>query len=294
MALSSSVYRGSGKTRGFVRDEMGRAPGAILAVGGAEDKVKKRAILQRFVREAGGRHGRIAVLPAASSIPEERAAFYKEVFGQLGVPNCFHVPIATRKDAQLLANAAMIREATGVFLTGGDQTRLVSVLSETRSFEAIREGLVGGGVVAGTSAGASAFSATMIVGGETGLNIRRDSVKLSAGLGIITRLIIDQHFSQRDRLGRLLTAVASEPGKLGVGIDEDTAIVYYGNGQIEVIGSGQVFILDASKASRNAIHDAPKTRPFSISEVALHVLTAGDRFHVVERRLVSEIEPAAS
>ncbi|MCC6128873.1 MAG: cyanophycinase [Acidobacteria bacterium] len=269
---------------------MGAAPGAILAVGGAEDKVKKRAILQRFVREAGGRSGRIAIVPTASSIPEERASFYSEVFGQLGAGDCVHVPIVTRRDAQLVANAELVRSCSGVFLTGGDQTRLVSVLAETRSFEAIRTGLVAGGVVAGTSAGASAFSATMIVGGQTGLNLRRDSVRLGTGLGIITRLIIDQHFSQRDRLGRLLAAVASEPAKLGVGIDEDTAIVYYGNGVIEVIGTGQVFILDAARVVVNGLGDAPKTRPFSISEVALHVLTDGDRFNVVERRVMGADE----
>lgn len=261
------------------------APGSILAVGGAEDKFKKRAILQRFVKEAGGKGARVAILPTASSIPEERAAFYSEVFAHLGVAESFHVPVVTRRDAQSPAHAEAISRATGVFLTGGDQARLVSVLTGTRAFEAIRTGLVSGGVVAGTSAGASAFSSTMIVGGQTGLNLRRDAVRLAEGLGIITRLIIDQHFSQRDRLGRLLTAVAAEPDRLGVGIDEDTAIVYYGNGEMEVIGTGQVFILDASAAAANGVTDGPKTRPFTLSGVVLHVLTDGDCFHVARRRL---------
>ncbi len=267
-------------------------PGSILAVGGAEDKVKKRAILQRFVREAGGKSARIAILPTASSVPEERAGFYREVFEGLGVTETVHVPIATRKDAQLTANVGAISECSGVFLTGGDQTRLVTVLSETKSFEAIRAGLVAGGTVAGTSAGASAFSATMIVGGQTGLNLRRDSVRLAPGLGIITRLIIDQHFSQRDRLGRLLTAVSQEPERLGVGIDEDTAIVYYGNGEIEIIGSGQVFILDGSRAVARGHDRGPKTRQFTLSNVVLHVLTEGDRFNVISRELILTAEDA--
>lgn len=254
-------------------------------MGGAEDKVKKRGILQRFVKEAGGKRARIAILPTASSIPDERAAFYKEVFAGLGVDDSFHVPIVTRRDAQLTANAEAIASASGVFLTGGDQTRLVAVLSETRSFEAIRTGLVAGGVVAGTSAGASAFSSTMIVGGQTGLQIRRDAVRLAPGLGIITRLIIDQHFSQRDRLGRLLTAVATEPDRLGVGIDEDTAIVYYGNGEIEVIGSGQVFMVDASRAAKKGM-DTARIKPFTLSGVVLHVLHEGDRFNVVSREML--------
>jgi cyanophycinase len=265
---------------------MTSAPGSILAVGGAEDKMKKRGILQRFVKEAGGKRARIAILPTASSIPDERAVFYQSVFAGLGAGESFHVPIVTRRDAQTLMHAGAIAGASGVFLTGGNQSRLVSVLIGTRSFEAIRAGLVAGGVVAGTSAGASAFSSTMIVGGPTGLNLRRDAVKLAPGLGIITRLIIDQHFSQRDRLGRLLTAVAQEPERLGVGIDEDTAIVYYGNGEIEVIGTGQVFVVDGAQAVATGMDQAPKSRPFTLSGVVLHVLTEGDRFDVVAREMI--------
>lgn len=266
---------------------MGASPGAILAVGGAEDKVRKRGILQRFVKEAGGKRARIAIVPTASSIPDERAGFYRDVFAGLGAGDSFHVPIANRKDALVAENAAAIAGATGVFLTGGDQSRLVSVLGGTPAFEAIRAGLVGGGVVAGTSAGASAFSSVMIVGGAGGLALRKDGVRLAPGLGVITRLIIDQHFSQRDRLGRLLTAVAAQPDRLGVGIDEDTAIVYYGNGEVEVLGSGQVFIVDGSRAAANGLPRArTKTKPFTLSGVLLHVLTEGDRFNVVAREML--------
>jgi cyanophycinase len=140
-------------------------------------------------------------------------------------------------------------------------------------------------VLAGTSAGASAFSSTMIVGGEAGLQVRRDGVRLAPGLGIITRLIIDQHFSQRERLGRLLAATAIEPDRLGVGIDEDTAIVYYGDGRLEVIGSGQVFVIDAAKAAARGL-DQPGEGVVSLSGVVLHVLAPGDRFDVVARRLL--------
>lgn len=270
-----------------LHEKMRVAPGSILAVGGAEDKMKKRGILQRFVKEAGGKRARIAILPTASSIPDERALFYQSVFAGLGAGEAFHVPIVTRRDAHAALHTAAIAGATGVFLTGGDQSRLVSVLLATRAFEAIRAGLVAGGVVAGTSAGASAFSSTMIVGGLTGLHLRRDAVKLAPGLGIITRLIIDQHFSQRDRLGRLLTAVAQQPEKLGVGIDEDTAIVYYGNGEIEVIGTGQVFVVDGSGATPRRMEEAPKSRSFTLSRVVLHVLTEGDRFDVVGREVLA-------
>ncbi len=274
--------------------EMGLASGAILAVGGAEDKVSRRVILERFVREAGGKDARIAIVPTASMIPGERATFYRHVFSQIGAGESFHVPILTRRDANAAAHAATLATATGVFFTGGDQSRLVSVLTETKAFTAIRDRLVGGAVLAGTSAGASAFSSTMIVGGMTGLQLRRDAVKLAPGLGVITRLIIDQHFSQRQRLGRLLTAVALEPERLGVGIDEDTAILYHGDGTIDVLGRGQVFIVDASHAAAISVGKGPRTRPFTVSEVMLHVLTAGDRFDVVGRRLVAPGAAAAA
>jgi cyanophycinase len=158
------------------------------------------------------------------------------------------------------------------------------VLRESAAFEAIRTRLHEGGVLAGTSAGASAFSATMIVGGQGGLQLKRDAVTLSEGLGVITRLIIDQHFSQRDRLGRLLSAIAQQPDRLGVGIDEDTAIVYYGNGKLEVLGSGQVFVVDA----RKAVERGPATGTFTLTGVTLHVLTHGDRFNVVTRKLLND------
>lgn len=284
--MLSSLFRARRRFQTVVTGEMGISTGSVLAVGGAEDKFDKRDILERFVQEAGGGRARVAILPTASSIPNERAAFYGEVFSELGVAESFHVPIATRSDAQSPAHAQAIAQATGVFLTGGDQSRLVEVLSKTRAFHAIRGRLTAGGILAGTSAGASAFSATMIVGGQTGLQPRRDAVRLAPGLGVITRLIIDQHFSQRDRLGRLLTAVALEPERLGVGIDEDTAIVYYGSGELEVIGSGQVFVLDAGQAAVRGLDEKPRSDPFTLSGVVLHILTGGDRFNVVSREII--------
>ena len=263
-----------------------RPHGSIVAVGGGEEKFDKPDILQRFVAEAGGAEARVAILPTASAIPAERATFYQGVFTQIGAGEAFPLPIVTRDDASLPANLAAIERATGIFMTGGDQSRLVAILAGSPALAAIHENLVGGGALAGTSAGASAFSATMITGGEGGLQLRRDGVDLAPGLGVITRLIIDQHFSQRKRLGRLLTAVALEPSKLGVGIDEDTAIVYYGNGELEVIGSGQVFILDAGSATAHGLGKSPSDEPASLSGVVLHVLKQGDRFSVTRRQMM--------
>jgi cyanophycinase len=261
-----------------------RPHGSIVAVGGGEEKFDKPDILQRFVAEAGGAEARIAILPAASAIPAELALFYQGVFTQIGVGEAFPLPIVARDDASLPANLQTIERATGVFMTGGDQSRLVAILSGTPALAAIHQNLVAGGALGGTSAGASAFSATMITGGEGGLQLRRDGVGLAPGLGVITKLIIDQHFSQRKRLGRLLTAVAIEPSKLGVGIDEDTAIVYYGSGELEVIGSGQVFVVDGSRAVAHGLEESDPAAAFSLSGALLHVLTAGDRFDVEKRR----------
>jgi cyanophycinase len=270
-----------------VRGKPKRPHGSIVAVGGGEEKFDKPDILERFVAEAGGADARIAILPTASAIPAERANFYSQVFTQIGAGAATPLPIISREDAERPEHLAAIDEATGIFMTGGDQSRLVAILADTPALTAIQKNLVAGGALAGTSAGASAFSATMIVGGEGGLRLRRDAVDLAPGLGVITRLIIDQHFSQRKRLGRLLTAVAIEPTKLGVGIDEDTAIVYYGSGEIEVIGSGQVFVVDGSKAVAHGLSETDPAATFSLQGALLHVLTAGDRFDVEKRRPVA-------
>lgn len=269
-----------------------RRTGAILAVGGAEDKTGGGEILERFVAEAGGKDARIAIVPTASGVPDERGTFYKDVFTQIGVSEAYPVPIASREDAENPEHTDAIARATGIYLTGGDQSRLVSVLKGTTAFEALRGRLYAHCVIAGTSAGASAFSATMIVGGQTGLQLRKDAVRLAPGLGVIQRLIIDQHFSQRDRFGRLLTAVAMAPERVGVGIDEDTAILYSGTGVIEVLGTGQVFILDATSATTRGLENGHEG-PFSVSGVVVHVMTAGERFNVLARRRLEPLAAAA-
>ena len=261
-----------------------KAPGAILAVGGAEDKFDRRTILQRFVEEAGGASARIAIVPTASTIPEKRAEFYRDVFSSLGASAAYPVPIVRREEAAAVAHSRAILGATGVFLTGGDQSRLVGVLGDTPALAAIRRRHARGAVIGGTSAAASAFSETMIVGGGTGLSVGPDTVELAEGLGVLPDLIIDQHFSQRERLGRLLSAVGREPAKLGVGIDEDTAIVVR-RGKFEVLGSGQVFVLDASRlAAGRASRSGPS--PFTLTDVVMHMLVEGDRFDVAARRLI--------
>jgi cyanophycinase len=254
--------------------------GPVLAVGGAEDKFGKRTILRRFVREAGGAAARIAIVPTASSIPEKRISFYEGVFADIGAAEAFGVTIATREEADSAEAAEKIRSSTGVFLTGGDQSRLVAVLAGTAALAAIVGRHRAGAAIAGTSAAASAFSTVMIAGGGTGLTVRPDAVDLARGFGILDALVIDQHFSQRERLGRLLSAVAQEPARLGVGLDEDTAVLCH-EGELEVLGSGHVFVLDPG--AQGAVARAP----FALSGILIHVLRECDRFDLRSREVVA-------
>jgi len=263
--------------------------GCIIAVGGGEDKFKKKLILRRFFDEAGGLGSTIAVVPTASRSPGEIGAMYREIFGDFGASRVDVLNIDSRHDADSDEFVDAIRRSSGVFLTGGNQLRLTSILGGSRIADALRDRLNEGAPLAGTSAGASAMSTHMIVTGKTGLRVNRSMVEIAPGLGVITKLIIDQHFSQRERLGRLLTAVAYNPHLLGVGIDEDTAILYRHEGLLEVLGSGQVIVVDASHLTYSNIDRAGKTRPLTMAGVRLHVLTDGDKFSVEMRELTAHL-----
>lgn len=228
---------------------------------------------------------RIAVIPTASRYPREIGAIYREIFGDFGAGQVEILDIGSRSDADDPRFLEPLSAASGIFLTGGNQLRLTSILGGSRAADLLRERSRAGAAIGGTSAGASAISTHMIVTGKTGLKVNRSMVEIASGLGLMTRLIIDQHFSQRERLGRLLTAVAYNPHLLGVGVDEDTAILCRDDATMEVLGSGQVMVVDASQLTHSSIDRAGKTRPLTLAGVKLHVLTDGDRFDLGERRL---------
>lgn len=263
-----------------------KCTGCVIAVGGAEDKIKRRMILTRFVRIAGASSARIVVLPAASMLPQERGELYANIFHQLGAGSVQIIHVETRRDANDPHIADEVRNATGVFLTGGVQLRLVSVLGGTATGEAIHEMVSRGGVYCGTSAGAAAVSSHMIVTGQAGMRVTRGMVDLAAGLGLVTDVIIDQHFSQRGRLGRLIASVALNPQLIGVGVDEDTAAIFHRDGSLDVIGSGHVAIVDPSGVTRSNVHSVAKRKPISISGLQLHLLVDGDRFDLRRKAVV--------
>ncbi|HEY3335975.1 MAG TPA: cyanophycinase [Candidatus Limnocylindrales bacterium] len=260
--------------------------GTVIVIGGAEDKVRDRLILGRFVALAGGRDARIAVISTASSMGPEAGARYREIFTELGAAGVTPLHAETRTQANDEHVARQVREATGVFMTGGNQLRLSSMIGGTRLADAIMTRFQAGAVVAGTSAGASAVSSHMIAFGASGATPKHRMAQIAAGLGLLPGVIVDQHFQQRNRLGRLLSLIAQNPSLLGLGVDEDTAGVVGPDSVMEVIGRGSVTVVDGA-ASETDAWEIRGHRPLMISGVVLHSLPAGYRFDLRRRTRVA-------
>jgi len=261
----------------------------LLIIGGAEDKVGRATILRRFVRLAGGRKARIVVIPTASSVPDETVETYSTVFGRLGVAE---LAVVNPQSRQAAAGEALLRtmdDATGVFITGGNQLKLSQLFVGTPLADAIFRAHERGAVVAGTSAGASIMSQFMISLGADGVTPRQRSSQLTSGLGLLPGVIIDQHFDERGRYGRLMSLVASSPNLLGMGIDEDTAAEVRDGRRLTVVGSGAVFVVDAHQA----VSDVPEARrhaPLLISGAIVHSLPGGATFDLQTAQLLGFVE----
>lgn len=252
--------------------------GHLLVIGGAEDKYNERRILRKFLELTGKDGGETSVLivPVASDFPEFASDVYVQAFRRLGVANPKVLRATSRKDVFDADVDALFDGVDGIFITGGDQMRLVSVLGGTKFAQKLRDKVAETNVVlAGTSAGAAAMATTMIVRGEASSTPQKDSVRLSPGLGFLKNIIIDQHFTERGRISRLITAVAYNPYNLGIGIDENTAIILDNEGILEVFGSGSATIVDGSQITYNEIAEVSDYQPFSICGVQLHILGDG-------------------
>ncbi len=250
--------------------------GRLLIIGGREDREDGKAVLERFVDLCGGPTARIAVLTAASKVGDKLWDLYDTAFADLGVQTRIALHIDSRAAANDPAMVAQVAGADGIFMTGGDQKRLLALVGGTALASAMHEALARGACLAGTSAGASAMSAHMLAHGRSGLTPEIGSVALGAGLGFVQRVIIDQHFSERHRLARLLTLVAQNPGLIGIGIDEDTALLIEAGSAIEVIGSGTVTVVDGRDMVSNVM-DVPHRAVPEMLDVRLHILPAGTR-----------------
>jgi cyanophycinase len=255
--------------------------GFIIPIGGAEDKVSARAILSRFVRLCGGDEAVIAVVPTASVDPETPDR-YRGVFADLGVRSVTVVDVQRREDAP--AATAALLDATGVFLTGGAQLRLSTLLGGTDVARLIRRMNAMGVHVAGTSAGAAFLSEHMIAFGKEGGSPIAGQATLVPGLGLTNRVIVDQHFRQRDRMGRLLSALAYNPFAIGLGLDEDTAAFIGPDNKLEVVGSGGITVVDAGGLEHSSMATVDEGKPVEMIGVRLHVLVAGSRFDLHARR----------
>jgi cyanophycinase len=260
----------------------GQTRGWIVPIGGAENKENDRRILERFVRVSGGEDADIVVIPTASRV-HETGARYEQVFQELGAARVTVMDFDTRRDCKEAGRLQRIEEASGIFFTGGNQLRLTALLGGTAVAKLIRLRNARGVTVGGTSAGASILSEHMIAAGDEGSSVIAGSVRLAPGLGLTNRFIIDQHFRQRDRLGRLLTALAYNPFAVGIGLDEDTAAFIGPDETVEVEGSGGATIVDGAEVSYSSIDSAEEGQPVCMLGLRLHVLVAGATYNLHTR-----------
>jgi cyanophycinase len=268
---------------------------AVMVIGGAEDKVHGREILQTFFYRAGSCDAHIAIIPSASREPAITGGRYVSIFEEMGAKTIELLDIRERdqcEDPQILAG---LEASTGVFLTGGDQLRLCAVLADTPAMAIVRQRVQRGHLtLAGTSAGAAVMGHHMIAGGGSGESPNRLLVDLAIGLGIIPEVIVDQHFHNRNRMARLLSAIAAHPDRLAIGIDEDTCAMLEGDALLQVVGKGTVTIVDPGEVSYTNQPQVGDTNPLSIHNLRLHILSHGDRYHLHQRTVLAPIHQLPS
>ncbi len=280
------------------RPKLTSAQGTLIIIGGHEEREGEAIILRAVAERVRG--GKLVVATLATSEPEETYQNYRRAFTALGVKQIVHLDVPDREDLLRNPRLEIVENASVVFFTGGGQLRITTQFGGTRLCEQIQEFYRKGGTIAGTSAGASVMSDTMLVSGEADSSHRVGANLLMApGLGYIKDVIIDQHFAERGRIGRLLGAVAQNPRLLGIGIDENTAIVVEKENSVRVLGDGAVYIVDGRQVTCTNMTDEDKDRTLSIFNVRLHLLSQGDEFDLwtrepirgkpeqVERELIS-------
>ena len=261
----------------------GTQRGWIIPIGGAEEKENSPEILKRFVSLCGGDDADIVVIPTASQM-SDTGQRYERLFRELGAANVTSMDFDTRRDGEEKGRIARLASATGVFFTGGNQLRLSTILGGTSVAKSLRSMNASGVHMAGTSAGAAFISEHMIAFGEEGSSPVAGAVRLAPGLGLTNRFIIDQHFRQRDRLGRLLTALAYNPFAVGLGLDEDTAAFIGPDNQIDVVGSGAITVVDASGIEFSSMDRVAEGQPVCMLGIMIHILVAGATFNLHTRK----------
>ncbi|MDR5660072.1 cyanophycinase [Serpentinicella sp. ANB-PHB4] len=260
----------------------------LIIIGGGEDKQAGQEILKHVVKISGGKDANIAVITTATNYPLEVGEEYKRIFYDLGASYVHTINIESRKEANRKQLLQKLEEINCLFFVGGDQLRISSILGGTEFHRFIKNRISEDLVIAGTSAGASMMSEVMVVEGEDEEAPRKCTVKMAPGMGFIKGVIIDQHFSQRGRIGRLLGATAQNPYALGIGIDEDTAILINKQNEIEVIGSGVITIVDGKDIGYTNISEQYPDEPLAITGVKVHILPEKFRYNLTNRETIVE------
>lgn len=257
--------------------------GNLIIIGGAEDKKGEKKILKYVSEIVKKVKGLLVIATVATERPKLVGDEYTKIFKELGVDSIKVLNVTTRDDCYLEENINLVKEAVLVFFTGGDQLRITSLLGGTPIYDEMEKACTEGCYFVGTSAGASVMSGTMIVGGESEESPRKCTLKMAPGLGFLENVIIDQHFAQRGRIGRLLAGISQNPEILGVGIDEDTAIVIDTDCILQVIGSGAVYITDGRDITYTNVSEQYQDETLSMFNVRLHVLTPGKKFNLISK-----------
>ncbi|OEH86402.1 cyanophycinase [Desulfuribacillus stibiiarsenatis] len=259
--------------------------GTLMIIGGAEDKTDEMRILKKFVRLLPSDDSKLLVLTTATKLPDSVGEEYRKVFDGLHMTNIDILNIDSRDDANDDEIVEKIRGAEGIFFTGGDQLRITSIIGGSKAYEAMVECYLNGGVIAGTSAGASVMSNIMIVEGESNEPARKCTLKVAPGFNLLKNSIIDQHFAQRGRIGRLFCGVAANPDILGIGIDEDTSIIVYPDDTFEVYGTNSITIADGKSIQDSNVSELEPDEILAITNITVHVLPDGYCFDLKNREV---------
>jgi cyanophycinase len=265
----------------------------LFIIGGHEDKQNNKTILKAFAERVGA--GKLVLTAVASKEPHLYYEEYVRVLRACGIKHVHRLEINSREEAKKEGNIKILEDATAVFFTGGDQLKITSQIGDTPIFERLHQIYEEGGVLAGTSAGAAAMCETMLVSGESEQSNRIADLRMATGLGMIKGLVIDTHFAERGRLGRILGAVAQNPYNLGIGIDEDTCVMVEGDKKFTVLGSGAVYVADGTGITTSNLTEQANGKVLSICHLKLHVLSQGDQFYLQTRepKLLSDSEGLA-
>jgi cyanophycinase len=262
--------------------------GKLIIIGGAERRDEEQTVLKRVAAElTGGR--RLLVITAASTEPEEMAADYMRIFDELGLKSVDAVHIYRRADAEQPELVKKCEEADAIFFTGGDQLRITSQMGDSPMYRCMQERYAEGAMIVGTSAGAAAMPYTMIVGGPGDESNRISTLSMAPGLGLLDSVVIDSHFAERGRIGRLIGAVMQNPRNLGIGIDEATAIIVTRDKHFEVVGPGAIYVLDGAGITYSGLSEDRAEGIVPVHDVRLHVLSEGDCFDLAQRRPIAPV-----